>query len=112
MTCVHDVMLHDEHVHQSTPMLALTLCHRGSCEPDRQNTVMLGMEQRRQDPPAAPFTWYDRRIAVYEASPLYSMVSVSKKLTYRGETDSRYIWTGSMSYYTNHTSFHLQIKDF
>ncbi|EGU72531.1 hypothetical protein FOXB_16960, partial [Fusarium oxysporum f. sp. conglutinans Fo5176] len=75
MTCVHDVMLHDEHVHQSTPMLTLTLCHRGSCEPDRQNTVMLGMVQRRQDPPAAPFTWYDRRIAVYESSPPYSMLS-------------------------------------
>ncbi|EMT73007.1 hypothetical protein FOC4_g10001852 [Fusarium odoratissimum] len=105
MTCVHDVMLHDEHVHQSTPMLTLTLCHRGSCEPDRQNTVMLGMVQRRQDPPAAPFTWYDRRIAVYESSPPYSMLSVSKKLTYHGETDSRYIWTGSMSYYTNHTEF-------
>ncbi|EXK82250.1 hypothetical protein FOQG_13388 [Fusarium oxysporum f. sp. raphani 54005] len=62
MTCVHDVMLHDEHVHQSTPMLTLTLCHRGSCEPDRQNTVMLGMVQRRQDPPAAPFTCFHLQI--------------------------------------------------
>jgi hypothetical protein len=33
------------------------------------------------------------------------MISVSKKLTYHGETDGRYVWTGSMSYYTNQTNF-------
>ncbi|KAJ4251490.1 hypothetical protein NW762_011477 [Fusarium torreyae] len=105
MTCMHDVMLDDRHVHQSSPMLSLTLCNRGTCEPNEQNTIMLGMVQRRSDPPAAPFTWYDRRIAVYEAAPPYRMVSVSKKLTYHGEMDGRYIWTGSMSYYTNQTEF-------
>ncbi|KAL9561381.1 hypothetical protein ACKAV7_014736 [Fusarium commune] len=105
MTCMHDVMLDDRHVHQSTPMLSLTFCNRGTCEPDEQNTVMLGMVQRRHDPPAAPFTWYDRRIAVYEAASPYRMVSVSKKLTYHGETDGKYIWTGSMVYYTNQIEF-------
>ncbi|KAF5017325.1 hypothetical protein F66182_10754 [Fusarium sp. NRRL 66182] len=105
MTCMHDVMLDDRHVHQSTPMLSLTLCNRGTCEPSEQNTVMLGLVQRRHDLPAAPFTWYDRRIAVYEAAPPYRMVSVSKKLTYHGEVDGKYVWTGTMNYYTNQTEF-------
>jgi hypothetical protein len=97
-TCVHDAMLHEAQVHQSTPMLSLTLCNRGACERSTRNTVALGMVQRRYDRPAAPYTWYDRRIAVYEAEPPYRMLSVSKKLTYHGETDGTYIWTGSMTY--------------
>lgn len=105
MTCMHDVMLDDKHVHQSTPMISVTLCNRGTCEPNEQNTVMVGMVQRRLDPPLSPFTWYDRRIAVYEATAPYRMISVSKKLTYHGESDGRYVWTGSMSYYNNHTNF-------
>ncbi|KAF5656755.1 hypothetical protein FHETE_10804 [Fusarium heterosporum] len=104
-TCIHDVMLDNKHVHQSTPMLSVTLCNRGTCEPDEENTVMVGMVQRRLDPPLSPVTWYDRRIAVYEATAPYRMISVSKKLTYHGESDGRYVWTGSMSYYTNQTVF-------
>ncbi|KAH7146815.1 hypothetical protein B0J13DRAFT_664452 [Dactylonectria estremocensis] len=103
MTCVHDVMMTDKHVHQSTPMLSLTLCDRGKCEPHEGNTVMLGMVQRRYDPPGYPFTWYDRRMAVYAAVPPYNMLSVSKKLTYHGEADGKYIWTGSMVYFVNRT---------
>ncbi|KAF5004293.1 hypothetical protein FDECE_9203 [Fusarium decemcellulare] len=105
MTCVHDVMLSDQNVHQSTPMLGLTLCNRGECEPDDANTVMLGMVQRRHDPPAAPYTWYDRRIVAYSAAQPYRMLSVSKKLSYHGEVDGKYIWTGSMIYYANGTDF-------
>ncbi|RBR11212.1 uncharacterized protein FIESC28_09096 [Fusarium coffeatum] len=104
-TCMHDVMLDERHVHQSSPMLSVTLCNRGTCEPNEQNTIMMGIVQRRQDPPNAPFTWYDRRVAVYESAPPYRMISVSKKLTYHGESDGRYVWTGSMSYYTNQTVF-------
>ncbi|KAF5237996.1 hypothetical protein FAUST_5802 [Fusarium austroamericanum] len=104
-TCIHDVMLDDQHVHQSSPMLSITLCNRGTCEPSEQNTVMVGIVQRRQDPPMSPFTWYDRRVAVYESAPPYRMISVSKKLTYHGESDGRYVWTGSMVYYTNQTRF-------
>ncbi|KAL4732048.1 hypothetical protein ACLX1H_001055 [Fusarium chlamydosporum] len=104
-TCMHDVMLDDSHVHQSSPMLSITLCNRGTCEPSEQNTVMVGIVQRRHDPPKAPFTWYDRRVGVYEAAPPYRMISVSKKLTYHGESDGRYTWTGSMVYYTNQTQF-------
>jgi len=103
MTCVHDVMMTDKHVHQSTPMLSLTLCDRDTCEPHEGNTVMLGMVQRRYDPPGYPFTWYDRRMAVYAATPPYNMLSVSKKLTYHGEADGKYIWTGSMVYFVNRT---------
>ncbi|KAM5362446.1 hypothetical protein ACJZ2D_012528 [Fusarium nematophilum] len=104
-TCMHDVMLTDSHVHQSTPMLSLTLCNRGACEPNDQNTVMLGMVQRRHDPPGAPFLWYDRRIAVYSAAAPYNMLSVSKRLTYHGEVDGKYVWTGSMVYFGNQTRF-------
>ncbi|KAF9774229.1 hypothetical protein IL306_007799 [Fusarium sp. DS 682] len=104
-TCIHDVMLDDSHVHQSSPMLSLTMCNRGACEPDEQNTVLMGIVQRRQDFPGASFTWYDRRIAVYESAAPYRMISVGKKLTYHGESDLSYSWTGSMSYYTNQTQF-------
>ncbi|KAF4457209.1 hypothetical protein F53441_773 [Fusarium austroafricanum] len=105
MTCINDAWIDDGHVHQSTPMLSLTLCNRGACEPDEQNTIMMGMVQHRLDPPFAPFSWYDRRIAVYEATAPYRMISVSKKFTYHGEADGTYSWTGSMSYYTNQTEF-------
>ncbi|RSL91138.1 hypothetical protein CEP51_000356 [Fusarium floridanum] len=103
MTCMHDVMLSDKNVHQSSPMLSLTLCNRGDCEPDEQNTVMLGMVQRRRDTWEAGYLWYDRRIAAYSAAPPYNMVSVSRKLSYHGEVDGQYIWTGSMVYFTNQT---------
>lgn len=103
MTCMHDVMLSDNNVHQSSPMLSLTLCNRGECEPDEQNTVMLGMVQRRRDSREAGYLWYDRRIAAYSAAPPYNMVSVSRKLSYHGEMDGRYIWTGSMVYFANKT---------
>lgn len=105
ITCIHDVMLTDSNVHQSTPMLSLTLCGRGICEPDEQNTVMLGIVQRLHDRPSSPFTWYDRRIAVYSAAAPYNMLSVSKRFTYHGEVDGKYIWTGSMVYFTNGTQF-------
>lgn len=96
-TCMHDVMLSDNHVHQSTPMLSVTLCNRGECKPSANNTVMVGMVQRRYDRPGNPFTWYDRHIAVYEAVAPYKMMSVSKSLAYYGE-GNKYIWTGSMVY--------------
>lgn len=101
-TCLHDVMLSDAHVHQSTPMLSVTLCDRGACKPSPNNTVLIGMVQRRYDFP----TWYDRRIATYSSVAPYKMLSVSKKLTYHGETESgTYAWTGSMVYYTHHRHF-------
>lgn len=96
-TCVHDVMLSNNHVHQSTPMLSVTLCNRGQCTPTANNTVMIGMLQRRYDPPGVQSTWYDRHIAVYNSEAPYNMISVSKTLTYYGE-GSKYIWTGSMVY--------------
>ena len=102
-TCMHDVMLSNKHVHQSSPMLSLTLCDRGECKPSENNTVLLGMVQRRYDPPSMPSTWYERRIAVYSAAPPYNMMSVSKILSYHGERDDRYIWTGSMVYFANST---------
>ncbi|KAF4974578.1 hypothetical protein FZEAL_8550 [Fusarium zealandicum] len=106
MTCMHDVMKDETHVHQSTPMLSLTLCKRGTCSPDEDNTVMLGMVQHRLDPPLlSPSLWYDRRIAVYSAVPPYKMMSVGKKLTYHGESDGRYAWTGSMVYFANQTQY-------
>ncbi|KAF4457074.1 hypothetical protein FALBO_15270 [Fusarium albosuccineum] len=98
-SCIHDVMLTDRRVHQSTPMLSLTLCDRGTCEPHEHNTVMLGMVQMRYDPPEYTNTWYDHRIIVYSAVKPYTMLSVSKKLTYHGETNSKYIWTGSMVFH-------------
>lgn len=101
-TCIHDVMLSDPHVHQSTPMLSLTLCDRGTCTPSANNTVLIGMVQRRYDHP----TWYDRRIATYSAAPPYNMLSVSKKLSYHGEVETgTYAWTGSMVYFTHHRHF-------
>ncbi|KAK7424121.1 hypothetical protein QQX98_000731 [Neonectria punicea] len=93
-TCVHDIMMTNKNVHQSTPMLILTLCDRGTCEPQDGNTVMLGMVHRRYDTPSYPYTWYERRIVVYAATSPYKMMSVSKKLIYHGEADGRYIWTG------------------
>lgn len=99
-TCVHDVMLSDKHVHQSSPMLSVTLCKRGECEPSVNNTVMLGMVQRRYDRPGSPFTWYDRHIVVYNMASPYNMMSVSKSLAYYGE-GTKYHWTGSMVYYRN-----------
>lgn len=103
-TCMHDVMLSNKHVHQSTPMLSLTLCDRGECRPAANNTVLLGMVQRRYDPPGIySSTWYERRIAVYNAVPPYNMMSVSKILSYHGEMENRYIWTGSMVYWANST---------
>jgi hypothetical protein len=103
-TCLHDVMMSNKHVHQSTPMLSLTLCDRGRCEPDADNTVLLGMVQRRYDPPGVySFTWYERRIVVYNAVPPYNMMSVSKILSYHGEMEDKYIWTGSMVYWANST---------
>ncbi|KAF7543014.1 hypothetical protein G7Z17_g11087 [Cylindrodendrum hubeiense] len=103
-TCMHDVMLSDNHVHQSTPMLSLTLCNRGECEPLANNTVMLGMVQRRYDRPGSPFTWYDRHIAVYNAVPPYNMMSASKSLAYLGE-GNKYAWTGSMVYFHQGTEY-------
>ncbi|KAF4977607.1 hypothetical protein FZEAL_5891 [Fusarium zealandicum] len=102
-TCMHDVMLDNQHVHQSTPMLSVTLCNRGECEPSKNNTVMIGMVQQRYDPPGYSWTWYDHRIAVYSAAAPFNMMSVSKKLTYHGEADGKghYTWTGSMIYYVN-----------
>lgn len=100
-TCVHDVMLSDGHIHQSTAMLSMTLCNRGTCTPTPENTVLLGMVQRRYDRP----TWYDRRIATYSSVPPYNMLSVSKKLSYHGEQDGTYAWTGSMLYFTHHKHF-------
>lgn len=101
-TCIHDVFLTDAHVHQSTPMLSLTLCNRGKCKPSEDNTVLVGMVQRRYDRP----TWYDRRIVLYSSKAPYKMLSVSKKLSYQGETEAgTYAWTGSMVYYTHHKHF-------
>ncbi|KAM0543460.1 hypothetical protein ACHAPJ_012324 [Fusarium lateritium] len=98
-TCLNDVMLTDRRVHQSTPMLSLTLCKRGECEPAPNNTVIMGMVQMRYDPPQYTNTWYDHRIVVYSPIAPFNMMSVSKKLTYHGETNSKYIWTGSMVYH-------------
>ncbi|KAH8170042.1 hypothetical protein LIA77_10586 [Sarocladium implicatum] len=101
-TCLHDVMLSDAHIHQSTPMLSVTLCNRGACQPTPSNTVLIGMVQRRYDHP----TWYDRRIVTYASQPPYQMLSVSKILTYHGESETgTYAWTGSMLYYTHHRHF-------
>ncbi|KAJ3520936.1 hypothetical protein NM208_g13513 [Fusarium decemcellulare] len=102
-TCVHDIMMANQNVHQSTSMLMLTLCDRGKCEPHDGNTVMLGMVHRRYDTTSYPWSWYDRRMVVYAAISPYKMMSVSKKLIYHGEADGRYIWTGSMVYFKNHT---------
>ncbi|KAH6633772.1 hypothetical protein C7974DRAFT_309073 [Boeremia exigua] len=104
-TCLHDVMMADKLVHQSTPMLFLTLCNRGKCEPHEDNTVMLAMVHRRYEHYSVhPHISYDRRIVVYAAAPPYRMLSVSKKLYYLGETDESFIWTGSMVYFFNHTN--------
>ena len=101
-TCIHDVMLSDAHVHQSTPMLSITLCKRGRCQPSAENTVLIGMVQRRYDHP----TWYDRRIVTYSSVAPYQMLSVSKILSYHGESETgTYAWTGSMVYYTHHRHF-------
>jgi hypothetical protein len=102
-TCVHDVMMTDKHVYQSTPILSLTLCDRGICEPHEGNTVLLGMVQRRYNPPDYPYVCYNSRIAVYSARPPYNMMSVSKKLIYHGEQYWKYISTGSMVYFINQT---------
>ncbi|KAM0214239.1 hypothetical protein ACHAQI_003863 [Fusarium lateritium] len=98
-TCMNDVMLTDKRVHQSTPMLSLTLCNRGACEPMENNTIIMGMVQMRYDPPQYTNTWYDHRIVVYSPVAPFHMMSISKKLTYHGETNSKYIWTGSMVYH-------------
>lgn len=98
-TCINDVMLSNGNVHQSTPMLSLTLCDRGTCEPSADNTVLLGMVQRRYDPPGVyRSTWYERHIVAYSAAPPYAMMSVSKVLSYHGEVKNKYIWTGGMVY--------------
>lgn len=101
-TCVQDIMMTDN-VHQSTPILALTLCDRGKCKPHDNNTVLIGMVHRRHDIPIYPFTRYERRTVVYAATPPYKMMSVSKKLIYHGEMNGGFIWTGSMVYVLNST---------
>ncbi|KAF4125519.1 hypothetical protein GMORB2_4359 [Geosmithia morbida] len=106
-TCVHDVMRSDSHVHQSTPMLSLTLCNRGSCTPKEDNTVLIGMVQRRYDPPVRAHTMYERRIVAYNSAPPYQMRSVSKKLMYPGEEEDKYIWTGGMVFFANSTDIPL-----
>ncbi|KAM5349636.1 hypothetical protein ACJ41O_006141 [Fusarium nematophilum] len=102
-TCMHDVMQTNRGVHQSTPMLSLTLCDRGECEPSEDNTVMISMVQQRHDRPAYPATWYDHRIAVYAAAPPFNLMGVSKKLSYHGEVHTAYTWTGSMVFLANQT---------
>lgn len=96
-TCLHDVMLSDHGVHLSSPMLSLTLCNRGDCEPTPENTVMIGLVHHHQDP-----LWYDRRIAAYSPVPPFNLLSVSKKLSYHGEEEGRWTWTGSMTYFHHH----------
>lgn len=100
-TCIHDVMKSDSHVHQSTQMLSLTLCNRDACTPSEDNTVLIGMVQRRYDPPVRKHTLYERRIVAYSSAPPYQMRSVSKRLMYPGEDDDKYIWTGGMALFAN-----------
>ena len=101
-TCIHDIWRTDKHIHQSTPMLVLTLCNRGECRPTPENTVMIGMVQRRVNKSDGyPYTWYDHRIAVYEAAWPYRMMSASRMLTYHGEVHGDYTWTGSMTYHVD-----------
>ena len=104
-TCVHDAIHTDHGVHQSTPMLSLSLCNRADdCKPTKHNTILLGMVQRRLDPPGYPYTFYHHHLVAYESVAPYKMVSVSKKLTYHGVEDGKYTWTGNMVYYFNHTA--------
>lgn len=97
-TCLHDVMGSDHGIHQATPLLSLTLCRRGMCQPTQNNTVLLGMYHKHSE---WPYLWYQRRVAVYRATPPYNMLSVSKELVYLGEDDGKFTWTGSMVYFVN-----------
>lgn len=87
-------------VHQGTPMLSITLCNRGECEPSIQNTVLMGLVQKRR---SDPHLHYDKRIVTWNASAPYEYRSISKHIVLTGTEEWGYTWAGSMVYYWNQT---------
>ncbi|KAF2101006.1 hypothetical protein NA57DRAFT_74599 [Rhizodiscina lignyota] len=96
--CVEEKMAHG--VHQGTPMLSITMCNRGECQPDIHNTVLMGLVQKRR---SDPVLHYDKKIVTWNASSPFEFRSISKLIKFTGTEDWGYTWTGSMVYYWNTT---------
>ncbi|KAH0355808.1 hypothetical protein KCU83_g1360, partial [Aureobasidium melanogenum] len=98
-TCLKDNVA--EGLHQGTPLLSLTLCKRGECAPDKHNTILLGLVQRRQ---VSPYTWYDSRIVTWNATEPFAFRSVSKRVIYQGTQEHQYNWNCGLIYHWNSTA--------
>lgn len=87
-------------LHQGTPLLSLTLCKRGECTPDKHNTILLGLVQRRQK---SPYTWYDSRIVTWSATAPFAFRSVSKRIIYQGTQEQQYNGNCGLIYHWDST---------
>lgn len=81
--------------HHSTPLLRVTLCARGECEPDIHNTVLFGMIHIKV---VQPFMFYERRVVTWNVTAPYEYVSVSKPIQYTGTNQMDAIFTVSMAW--------------
>jgi hypothetical protein len=97
-TCVNEKF--DLGVHQGTPMLSVTLCKRGECEPDAHNTVLMGIVQKRR---LSPVLHYDKRVVTWNATSPFEYRSISKNIYLPGTDDWGYTWAGGLVYYWNST---------
>ncbi|KAF2102939.1 hypothetical protein NA57DRAFT_52481 [Rhizodiscina lignyota] len=102
-TCLHNLV--DKYgywqIHQGTPVLSMTLCNRGECEPNIHNTVNFGIIQPKY---VKPLNWYEPRIATWNITRPFEWRSISKRLTYHGTKSREYVYTMHMSYFFNTTS--------
>lgn len=99
-TCMHKVTdkYHYWQVHQGTPILSMTLCNRGECEPNIHNTVNFGIIQPKY---IKPLNWYEPRVVTWNITQPFEWRSISKRLTYHGTKTREYIYTMHMGYYFN-----------
>lgn len=98
-TCLRDVV--DEGLHQGTPLLSLTMCKRGECEPDQHNTILLGIVQKRR---LSPYLWYDGRIVTWNATAPFEFRSISKRVMWKGIQERQYNWNCGLIYHWNSTT--------
>ena len=96
--CVEENFVHG--AHQGTPMLSLTLCKRGECEPSVHNTLLMGIGQHRVNNPDVN---YDKRVVTWNATSPYEFHSISKPVVFAGTADWNFTWAGGMVYYWNQT---------
>ncbi|KAF7563918.1 hypothetical protein G7046_g181 [Stylonectria norvegica] len=81
-------------LHQATPFYRVTFCHRGTCVPSRENTVLLGLIHYKKERKS-----YRRMFVTMSTDAPYQILSVSAPLHFGSvEIDKNVVFSVSMAF--------------